>query len=63
MATLEELQTKTKERMENAVTALRSELANIRTGRATPSTGSGESGLLWDPDTGTPSSQCIHPGT
>ena len=37
MATLEELQTKTKVRMENAVTALRSELANIRTGRATPS--------------------------
>ena len=37
MATLEELQTKTQEKMDKALQALRNELTNIRTGRATPS--------------------------
>jgi len=36
MATIEELQKKTQEKMDNAVAALRTELASIRTGRATP---------------------------
>ena len=37
MATIEELQTKTQEKMDKAPHALRNELTNIRTGRATPS--------------------------
>ncbi len=37
MATIEELQTKTQEKMDKALHALRNELTNIRTGRATPS--------------------------
>lgn len=37
MATLDELQTKTQEKMDKALQALRNELTNIRTGRATPS--------------------------
>ena len=37
MATLEEMQTKTQEKMDKALQALRNELTNIRTGRATPS--------------------------
>lgn len=37
MATLEELQTKAQEKMDKALQALRNELTNIRTGRATPS--------------------------
>lgn len=36
MATIEELQKKTQEKMDNAVAALRTDLASIRTGRATP---------------------------
>lgn len=37
MATIEELQNKTQEKMDKALQALRNELTNIRTGRATPS--------------------------
>ncbi|WP_302451469.1 ribosome recycling factor [Acidaminococcus fermentans] len=37
MATIEELQTKTQEKMDKALHAFRNELTNIRTGRATPS--------------------------
>ena len=37
MATIEELQTKTQEKMDKALHALRNELTNIRAGRATPS--------------------------
>ena len=37
MATIEELKVKSEEKMTNAIKALRSELASIRTGRATPS--------------------------
>lgn len=37
MATIEELQTKTQEKMDKALHALRNELTNIRTGLATPS--------------------------
>ena len=37
MATIAELQTKTQEKMDKALKALRVELTNIRTGRATPS--------------------------
>lgn len=37
MATIEELQNKTQEKMDKALQVLRNELTNIRTGRATPS--------------------------
>ena len=37
MATVDELMTKTKDRMDKAINALRGELTAIRTGRATPS--------------------------
>mgnify|MGYP000511972301 CR=1 FL=1 len=64
MATIEELQNKTQEKMDKALQALRNELTNIRTGRATPSLlDQGEGGLLWGSHSGDPGGQRVRAGT